>query len=576
MQKFLQKMPFLIELFLNGSYIILYSLFKHSSMLDEYPHQLIETILHSTALMVPFSIFFILMVNYMSSRSFESFMRKHVFSLFVFFPLVIMWGDLQFTFLLSSAHLISSIFILYEKDEIRPAPTSVATRSWFKSLSLKPAQAVIISFVGLSVFGAMLLMLPLSTISKDGIGFVDALFMSSSATCVTGLTTVSLTEDFSLFGQIIILLLIQVGGLGYMTLSSSLTILLGRSIAIREKLMMQDLLGVNSQENLSDMIVDIVKYTFFIELWGGILLSLGFFFMEDYELSSAIYYGIFHSVSAFCNAGFALFDNSLVNFASNPVINFTIMGLITFGGFGFIVLRELRDVALHKKSIIRLSLHSKIVLSTSFILTIFGTLIIFFGEYLHALDAYSLWDKIQISIFQSVTLRTAGFNTIELGHLHSYTLYAMMLFMFIGASPGSTGGGIKTTTLAILYQSIRATLRGDKDVRIFKRTIAPETILRVTALTFISIVIVTMSIFLLMKVETKQTLMSIMFEVVSASGTVGLSLGITSFLSASGKIAITIVMLIGRMGPLTLILALGDRGKRIDGVEYPVGKTMIG
>ncbi len=575
MQKLLQKLPFLIEIFFNGSYIIFYSLYKHSTVLDKYPSDLVHTVLNIGAMLVPFFLFFILIVNYISSGDFESFMRKHVFSLFVFFPLIIMWGDLQFTFLLASAHLISSVLILYERD-FETVNFTESNKSWFDKLSLKPAQAVLISFLAISLIGTFLLMLPLSTIDGEGISFIDALFMSTSATCVTGLATVSLADQFTIFGQLVILGLIQIGGLGYMTLASSLTIMLGRSIGMKDKLLMQDLLDLNSQEGLSDMIVDIIKYTFFIELWGGVILSAGFFFLEDYELANAIYQGIFHSVSAFCNAGFSLYNNSLVNFVSNPIINFTVMTLIVLGGVGFVVLRELKDLVGQKKKVLHLSLHSKIVLSTTIILIVSGTLLIFFGEFLHALDGYSLWDKFQIALFQSITLRTAGFNTIDLGQLHSYTLYAMMLFMFIGASPGSTGGGIKTTTLAILYQSIRSTLRGDRDVKIFNRTIPADVIVRVTALTFISIVIVTVSIFLLMKVETRQTLISIMFEVVSASGTVGLSLGITSFLSSLGKFAIIIVMLIGRIGPLTLVLALGDRGRKRDGIEYPVGKTMIG
>ncbi|MCY4495468.1 MAG: hypothetical protein OXB92_16615, partial [Acidimicrobiaceae bacterium] len=393
--------------------------------------------------------------------------------------------------------------------------------------------------------------------------------------CVTGLATKSLASDLSVFGQLVILLLIQIGGLSIMTLYSSLTILLGRSMGMKDRIVMQDLLNVNSLEDLFQMIGDIVKYTFFIELWGAIILAIAFTF-EGFEFGQALYYGFFHSISAFCNAGFSLFDTGLEAYATSPLIHGVIALLVILGGMGFIVLKELKEVLIEGKKFVRLGIHSKTVLVVSAFLTLAGTLFIFFGEFLHALDSYTLWEKIQISLFQSVTLRTAGFNTIPLTNLHTYTLYFMTLLMFIGGSPGSTAGGVKTTTLAILIQSIRSTLKGDKSVTIFDRTIPGPIVVRATALTFISILITSFFILLLIKLESKQNFLAIFFEAVSASGTVGLTLGITPFLSSAGKMAVAMLMLSGRIGPLTLLLAIGQRDQSIGKIDYPDGRIMIG
>lgn len=529
---------------------------------------------------VPGIIFINVAVNYAKSKFLDEFIRKYVFSILVLIPLIITFGDQEFCWWLSSAHLLMSVLALYDEDESgrkRDYSYGKVERSndLFRGLRLRPAQMVLISFAGVILLGTFLLMLPPATPQGKGVGFIDALFMATSATCVTGLSTVSLGSDFSFFGQIVMLILIQIGGLSIMTLYSSMAILLGRSMRMKDRIIMQDLLDVSSLEELFAMIIDIVKYTFLIELWGGIVLTIGFTF-EGFEFGSAIYYGFYHSISAFCNAGFALFDNSLESYATNPLIHGTVAILITLGGLGFIVLKELKEVFVNKKSLVRLGLHTKIVLVTSFALTFGGFLLFFFGEFLNSLDTYTLWEKIQISLFQSVTLRTAGFNTIPLTNLNSYSIYAMTLFMFIGGSPGSTAGGVKTTTLAILFSSIISTLKGDKEVTAFDRSIPGPIIVRATALTFISILFTSVFILVLMGLEIEQTFLPIFFEVVSASGTVGLSLGITPFLTTLGKIAIAFLMLIGRIGPLTLILAIGQRQEGKGKFNYPDGRIMIG
>jgi trk system potassium uptake protein TrkH len=345
---------------------------------------------------------------------------------------------------------------------------------------------------------------------------------------------------------------------------------------MKDRVILQDMLDVSSLEELFATIIDIVKYTFFIELWGGIVLTIAFTF-DDMEFGQAIYYGFFHSISAFCNAGFSLFDSSLESFSTQPLIHGTISILITLGGLGFIVLRELKEIIVKRKSLVRMRLHSKIVLITSFVLTISGAVFIFFGEYLNALDHYTLWEKIQVSLFQSVTLRTAGFNTIPLSNLNTYTIYAMTLFMFIGGSPGSTAGGVKTTTLAILVQSIISTLKGKKTVDVLNsRRVPGPIVVRATALTFMSILITSVFILLLVKLEPNQSFLTLFFEVISASGTVGLTLGITPYLSVAGKLAIGALMFIGRIGPMTLLLAIGQSEKKVGKFDYPDGKIMIG
>ncbi|MBT7610210.1 MAG: hypothetical protein HN576_10665 [Bacteriovoracaceae bacterium] len=577
MSNFIKKIPFLAELFINGSYIFLFSLKSSDRIPIGWDSDLISSILNYSVWIVPIILSLVVVSNYLNSRDHVEFLRKYIFSLVVFIPLVLTWGDQEFAFMLSSAHLLSSILTLYDENQTEEdslykfsGPGNV-----FKGMKLKPAQMVLFSFIGVILLGTFLLMLPVSSVEGSSISFIDGIFMATSATCVTGLTTLSLQENFSLFGQIIILALIQIGGLSIMTLYSSMTILLGKSLGMKDRMILQDLLDVSNLEDLFSMILNIIKYTFYIELWGGIVLTIAFTF-EGFEFSKALYYGFFHSISAFCNAGFSLFDTSLESYATNPLIHGTICVLIISGGIGFIVLKELTEVFMKGKSLIRLGLHSKIVIITSTFLTVGGTLFFFFGEFLGALDSYSLWEKIQISFFQSVTLRTAGFNTISLNNLNTYTIYGMTLLMFIGGSPGSTGGGIKTTTLAILFQSIRSTLKAENKVTIFDRTIPNSLVVRATALTFFSIIVTSIFILILIKVESEQSFLNIFFEVISAGGTVGLSLGITPYLTIAGKFFISLMMLIGRIGPLTLILAIGQRGRERGKFDYPEGRIMIG
>lgn len=577
MGKLLQKIPFLLEFFFNGAFICLYSLKSIKKIPTTWNLELIDSIIHTATYLVPVVLMINVFANFRNSKGLEDFLRRYIFSIVVFIPLLITWGDIEFAFMLSSAHLLSSVLALYD-DSSTSKESSEEThheQNLFQGLRLRPAQMVLFSFLGVIFLGTFLLMLPISSVDGKSISFIDGFFMATSATCVTGLSTLSLQDNFSLFGQVVTLVLIQIGGLSIMTLYSSMAILLGRSMRMKDRVIMQDLLDVSSLEELFAMIVNIIKYTFLIELWGGIVLTIAFTF-EGFEFGKALYYGFFHSISAFCNAGFSLFNNSLESYATSPLIHGTIAILITLGGLGFIVLKELKEVVTTGKKLVRLGLHSKIVIVTSIILTVAGALFIFFGEFLNSLDAYTLWEKMQISVFQSVTLRTAGFNSIPLTNLNKYSIYMMTLFMFIGGSPGSTAGGVKTTTLAILFYSIKSTLLGDKKVMVLDRKIPGPMVVRGTALMFISILTTSLFILLIMKIEPEQSFLPIFFEVISASGTVGLTLGITPYLSVLGKITISLLMLIGRIGPLTLILAIGQRNRNIGKVDYPDGRIMIG
>ena len=572
----LQKTPFLIELFFNGSFFIFFFLKKFNKLPDSLPRESVTSLLETGANIVPLIILLSVIVNYLNSNRIEDFFRKHIFSLLVFVPLVLTWGDVEFAFWLSAAHLFSSILSLYgDEEEKLEVETTGSELGLVERYRFKPAQVVLISFIGVILAGTVVLMLPLASSTGKSIPFVDALFMATSATCVTGLSTLSLANDFSILGQVVVLILIQIGGLGFMILYSSMTIFLGKSMDMKYRILMQDLLNVSSLEDLIEMIVDIIKYTIVIEIWGAIILTIAFTF-EGYEFGRALYYGFFHSISAFCNAGFALFDNSLESFATNPLINGTIGSLLVLGGLGFVVLKEVKITLLAGKRFRHLGLHSKVVLVTSLFLTLLGAFLIFFGEFLNALDSYHWFDKVQISLLQSMTLRTAGFNTIPLTGLHTYIIYIMTLFMYIGACPGSTGGGIKVTTVAILFQSIKSTLKGRDKVEIYDRNIPSVVVVKATALIILSISVASFFIFLLMKFEPEQEFLSIFFEVASASGTVGLSLGITPFLSAIGKICIGLLMFIGRIGPLTMVLAIGETKASRGGLDYPDGRIMIG
>ncbi len=568
------RLPLLLEIFINGFFVLIYT-FQKSNKVPELLAKLpMATILPLALWVVPVILFISLVSNFLKSEGFEDFIRRYIFSLIIFIPVLITLGDIEFVYWLSAVHLFSTVISMYEKKE---APTNQynGTSSFLFRLKLQPAQVILISFAGWILLGALLLVLPVSSVSGKSITFINALFMSTSATCVTGLSPVSLADDFSIFGQMVILILAQVGGLGIMTLSSSLAVIMGKNLQMREQVIMQDVLDTSGSQELLSLVVDIIQFTFVIEFIGALLLTIGFY-QEGFEIGQAIYYGFYHSIMAFCNAGFSLFNNSFQDFKFIPVINLTISFLIIFGGIGFIVLKDVVKVARSKRSFKALSVHSKIVLTYNTALLGLGTVYLFAGEFLHAFSEMSMWQRFQVSFFQSVTTRTAGFHSIDLNSLNPHCIYMMILLMFIGASPGSTGGGVKITTFAVLLQSVVATLRGKFDVEFFERKIPAATVVKSIAIFIISLIVVSAGVLVIMRVEPDKSFLALFFETTSAFGTVGLSLGITPFLTTIGKGIMISLMYLGRVGPLTLVLAVGSRVVLPNKVEYPEGKVLIG
>jgi trk system potassium uptake protein TrkH len=574
MNYFIGRLPLLLEIVVNGFFVFVYTLQKANQVPELLKKLPMDVILPNAIWIVPLVLFISLSSNFLKSEGFEDFFRRYIFSLIIFIPLIITWGDIEFVYWLSAVHLFSTVISFYEREEPKVANYS-GTSSFLFRLKLSPAEVVLLSFGGWILLGSLILMLPVSAAPGKSIAFIDALFMATSATCVTGLSSISLPDEFSIFGQMVMLILTQVGGLGIMTLSSSMAVIMGRNLQMREQVIMQDVLDTSSSQELMGLIVDIIRYTFVIEFIGAILLTSGFY-QEGFEIGQAIYFGFYHSIMAFCNAGYALFNNNLEDFKFEPLISMTVAFLIILGGIGFSVMKDILTTIKARRSFKTLSVHTKIVLSVNTLLLAFGTIYLFFGEFLHAFQEMNMWERLQVSFFQSVTPRTAGFNTINLNSLHPHSIYMMILLMFIGASPGSTGGGVKTTTFAVLLQSVTATLKGKYDVEFFERKIPPATVVKSIAIFIISLIIVSSGVLIMMRLEPDKSFLALFFEVTSAFGTVGLSLGITPFLTVLGKITIIAMMFFGRVGPLTLILAVGSRAVIPSKVEYPEGKVLIG
>lgn len=569
------RLPFLLEIVINGFFVLIYTLKKAKQTPELLSKLPLELIFQYAIWVVPLILFISLAANFLKSDGFEDFIRRYIFSLIIFVPVMITWGDIEFVYWLSAVHLFSTVISFYEKGGKAAPEVTSSTSSFLFRLKLQPAQVVLFSFAAWILLGSLVLMLPVSANLGRTISFVDALFMATSATCVTGLKSISMVDDLSIFGQMVILVLLQVGGLGIMTLSSSMAVIMGKNLQMREQVIMHDVLDTSSSEELLNLVVNVIRYTFAIEFVGAIILTIGFY-QEGFEIGQSIYYGFYHAISAFCNAGFGLWNNNLEDFKFTPLIHFTIAFLIIFGGIGFSVLKDITEMFKKKRPIRSLSLHTKIVLVTNTLLLMIGTFYLFFGEFLHAFQEYSMWGKFQVAFFQSATARTAGFSTVSILSLQPHCIYLLILLMFIGASPGSTGGGIKTSTFAILLYSVKATLQGRTQVEMFERTVPAQTVVKSIAIFIICLIVVSIGVLVLVRVEPDKSFLSLIFEVVSGFGTVGLSMGITPFLSSIGKLCIIAMMYLGRVGPLTLILAVASRVVLPSHVEYPEGKVLIG
>jgi trk system potassium uptake protein TrkH len=444
---------------------------------------------------------------------------------------------------------------------------------------LSPPRLLAASILGLILLGTIGLALPVSSGSGRSIGILDAFFTATSAVCVTGLIVVDTPNAFSTVGHVIIMLLVQFGGLGYMTISTVLATYLGRSVTLQERLTLQEALNLQDLEGLVRFAGTVLKLTLAFELTGAVILATRWW--SDLG-PTALWYGLFHSVSAFNNAGFALWSDSLMRWRGDLTVNMVMTMLIICGGLGFFVLSELTSVRARR---LALSVHTKIVLSASAILLVGGTLAILVLEWNNPRTfgaGWSLYERVLASWFQSVTARTAGFNTMDNGAMTHAALFVTMALMFIGASPGSTGGGVKTTTFSITVAALWATVRGNKEAALFKRRIASELVAKaffISLIAFLGLNTVAGAVL----ITEGRGLLPTLFETTSAFGTVGLSMGesgsavsLSAFFTPTGKLLMAGMMFMGRVGPLTLALALAARTRSRAKIRYPEGKILIG
>ena len=441
----------------------------------------------------------------------------------------------------------------------------------FREVKIKPYAMIALSFAGLIFIGGIILFLPISLASNQKvISLLDAFFTSTSAVCVTGLTVVDTGSFFSRFGQTVILVLIQLGGLGLMTFAAFFSVVTGEKMSIYGRVTLQTALSGGNLSTIGRFVKAIIFTTFFVEFIGAAFLFIRF--SETKPLLEAIYFSIFHSVSAFCNAGFSLFSDNLCRFRGDILINVVVMLLIIVGGIGFPVIVNILERLRKKEK--RLSLNTRLVLITTLCLIFFGAIIFYLMEQDNLLKGIPTKEKILASLFSSVTPRTAGFNTVDFGIAKEATLLFICILMFIGASPGGTGGGIKTTTFAVIVLNTINTMRDKLSVEIFNREIPFDVIRKSIIVFFLSILWLAAGTILIALTE-KILLSKVLFEEFSAFGTVGLSTGITATLKPFSKIVLMMTMFIGRIGPMTLVFSLGMETSRMI-VRRPEEKVLTG
>lgn len=447
-----------------------------------------------------------------------------------------------------------------------------------RKITLSTTQIIMISFLATILVGSILLALPISSADGIAVPYLDALFTATTCTCVTGLVTVPTFSTWSLFGQIVILLLIQIGGLGVITIMTGLMMLFNRKLGIGDHMLIQDAFNLNTMTGLSKFIVSVLCGTYFVEVIGALLYML--VLVPEFG-AKGIWMSIFNSVSAFCNAGMDIIgENSLINYATNPLINFVTSVLIILGGIGYIVwldvIRLLKNKK-RKKQFRYLTLQSKIAISATLGLILMGAALIFLMEYSNPLTIgnLSLFDKIQVSLFQSITTRTAGFVSVPQENLKDTTSLICILLMMIGGSPVGTAGGIKTVTIVVLVCSAFATIQNRDNASVFHRSISLDAIRKAVAVVVMFITICLVSIVLLMSVSNASAL-DVIYEVVSATATVGLSRNFTSSLNEIGKIIIIVTMYLGRIGPISLAIAFGSKNENQNIITEPTEEISIG
>ena len=447
-------------------------------------------------------------------------------------------------------------------------------------VKIKPVQVLALGFLAVLLIGAGILMLPISTATGEKTSFIDALFTSTSAVCVTGLTTVDTASHWSYFGKTVIICLIQIGGLGFMSFATLFALILGKRVSLKERLILQEAVNATYISGIVKLVKYILSFTFAIEGIGALILLTQF--VPEYGLKKGIYYSLFHAISAFCNAGFDLIGDSLLPYQNNAVVILTISILVIIGSLGFAVLLDLFNASQST----RFYTHTKFVLTLTAIFLISGTVFIFIMEYNNpeTLGSMGVGGKLLNAFFASVSARTAGFYSVPLMDLTTGSIFLYFILMFIGGSPGSTAGGVKTTTVGLICLTVISGLRGKEDTELFKRRISKDVIYKAFSILFLSIMIVITITMLLSNTESDTLvngqlipLENLIFEAISAFGTVGVTLGITPYLSFAGKLLIILTMYIGRVGPITLVMAITRQKKKNAGnIKYPEAKILIG
>jgi trk/ktr system potassium uptake protein len=453
----------------------------------------------------------------------------------------------------------------------------VRIRNFF-SKRLTPARIFVLSFAGVILTGAILLWFPFSAM-KDHLRFVDALFTSTSAVCVTGLVVINVGKDLTTLGQVVTIFLFQIGGLGIITFSTVFFVLMGRGLSFKGREIVQSTFLHTPRRDFIVIAKMVLWFTFIIESLGTLFLFIRF--SMDFPPGTALYHAVYNAISAFNNCGYSLFSDNLMGYQGDFLVNLTIMGLIVHGGIGFIVQYEI--LAWLKGAQKRLSIHTKIVIVTTVILLLSGAILFYVFERNHIIKDVPIQNKILASFFQSVTPRTAGFNTVDIGLLTNATILLMIVLMFIGASPGSTGGGVKTTSAALLVMLMWNRLKGNLDLNIFNRTIPREIVSRSISIIFasaFSVAFITSVLLIagegkLPPTESRHFFLEYLFDTVSAFGTVGLSMGVTPKLNDLQKYALIVMMFVGRVGPLTLAFSL-SRSPGGRSLTYAEEGVMVG
>lgn len=436
-----------------------------------------------------------------------------------------------------------------------------------KWVRFSPPQVLAIGFFLTIIIGSLLLKLPISTAKP--LSWIDALFTAASATTVTGLAVVDTGTEFTVFGQTVIMGLIQVGGLGFMTFAVLIVMILGKKIGLKERMLVREALNQPTIGGVIGLVKVLFLFSISIELISALILSIRL--VPQYGWASGLFASVFHAISAFNNAGFSLWPDNLMSYVGDPAVNLVITFLFITGGIGFTVLFDI----LKNRRFKAFSLHTKLMLAGTFILNIAATLIIFILEYSNpgTLGSLHLPDKLWASYFQAVTPRTAGFNSVDFGSMREGTIVFVLLLMFIGAGSASTASGIKLTTFLVILMSVIAYLRGHKETVIFRRTIKYPIIIKALAVSVISLFIVFIGIFALTITE-QAPFIQVVFETFSAFGTVGLTMGLTPELTTAGKCIIIALMFIGRIGPLTFVFSFAKTEK--SNIRYPDGEVFTG